>query len=76
MEHGNLWEQVGNRCLSDAIALLESETVPTAATVGTVKNLVEIAISIDMLNLRWEQKTRSYAEAFQEQPFLQREAKS
>ncbi len=63
-EKNNLWVQVGNKCLSHALTLLENETVPTAATVETVRGLVEIAISIDALNLRWEQQTRRGAAAF------------
>lgn len=55
----NLWEEVGNECLKKALSLLKKETVPTAGTVETVKNLVETAISIDMLNLQWMNKSQS-----------------
>ena len=58
MEKENLWEQIGNKCLSYAIAMLKSETVPTAATAEIVKTLVETAISIDMLNLQWVRQNR------------------
>ncbi len=54
----NTWEQVGNKCLNLANSLLDSETVPTAATVETVGKLVSIAIAIDTLNLQWAVKTR------------------
>jgi len=40
-----LVEEVKNKCLSDALAPLESETAPTAATVETVKRLMEVAVS-------------------------------
>ncbi len=53
----NLWYDVGNRCLTVAKTMLKSETAPTAATVETVGKLVNIAIAIDMLNLRWEERT-------------------
>lgn len=56
----NLWERVGNKCLSRALALLESETVPTAATAETVRALVGAAVSIDALNLRWEQQKSGF----------------
>lgn len=55
----NLWEKVGNELLTKALALLESETVPTAATAETVKILVDAVVSIDELNRRWESGTRS-----------------
>lgn len=54
----NLWEEVGNGCLAKALDLLKKETVPTAATVETVRALVETAISIDRLNLQWELQSR------------------
>lgn len=54
MEDKSLWKQASNQCLSKALALLESETAPTAATVETVKGLVETAIAIDTLELQWE----------------------
>ena len=59
MEEVNLWAEVGNECLQKALSLLQKETVPTAGTVETVKNLVETAISIDMLNLQWTNKSQS-----------------
>lgn len=52
-ESNNLWEQVGNECLSKALNLLKSETAPTAATAEAVGRLVETAVSIDVLNRRW-----------------------
>ncbi len=59
-EEKNSWVQVCNKCLSHALNLLESETVPTAATVETVKGLVAIAVSIGTLNLRWEQQKSGF----------------
>ncbi len=49
-EKTSLWVQVCKKCLSHALTLLESETVPTAVTAETVKTLVETAVSIDTLN--------------------------
>lgn len=57
-KESNLWLDVGNKCLMKAEALLDSETVSTATTIETVKTLVETAIAIDMLNLRWEEQSR------------------
>lgn len=62
-ETGNLWEQVENDCLLKAKALLKSETVPTEATVKMVQALVEAAVLIDDLDLRWKQHVHS-AEPF------------
>ena len=53
MMETNLWAEVGEECLTKAADLLKKGTTPTAATVEVVKGLVEIAISIDDLNLRW-----------------------
>lgn len=41
------WSEIKNKCLSKALALLNAETVPTAATAETVKRLVETAIMIN-----------------------------
>lgn len=76
MKPEGLWAQVGNKCLSCALALLESETVPAAGTAETVRILVETAVSIDSLNLRWTQQTQSCAAVFRGQPFPRQEAKN
>lgn len=60
----DLWTEVGNRCLQRASELLDGETAPAAATAETVRCLVETAISIDMLNLRWAEQSRYGARAF------------
>lgn len=57
----DLWTEVGNKCLRRASELLDSETTPTAATAEVVKSLVETAISMDLLNLRWAIQNRSGA---------------
>lgn len=72
----NLWEKVGNQCLARAITVLERETVPTAATVETVKTLVDVAISIDSLNLCWAQQNRSAVAVSPGQSFSRQGAKN
>lgn len=67
---GDLWMDVGNKCLEKASALLEDEAAPTAETAGAVRELVKTAIEIDLLNLRWAQQSRSGAAVFREKPFL------
>lgn len=57
----DLWTEVGNKCLRRASELLDSETTTTAATAEVVKSLVETAISMDLLNLRWAIQNRSGA---------------
>lgn len=57
----NLWETVGNGCLKKANELLKVETAPTLEIVGAVKQLVDVAIAIDELNLRWAQQNRSFS---------------
>lgn len=57
----NLWNEVGNKCLRRASELLDSETTPTVATAEVVKSLVETAVSMDLLNLRWAIQNRSGA---------------
>lgn len=61
----NMWEEVGNKCLTHALALLDEKTAPTGATVETVHALVNIAIEIDCLNLRWAEQSRYGGAAFQ-----------
>ena len=73
---GNLWEQVGNSCLQNALALLKKETTPTATTVEMVKNLTAIAIAIDELNRRWEQGSESCAAVFRGPSFGRTTAES
>lgn len=67
-EERNLWTEVGNKCLRCASELLDSETTPTAATAEVVKSLVETAISMDLLNLRWAIQNRSGAAVFRGRP--------
>lgn len=57
----SMWESVRNKCLDKAGVVLDSETVPTAATVETVKALVEAAGLIELLNLRRQEQNRSCA---------------
>ncbi len=70
----NLWFDVGNRCLTIAKDMIKGETAPTVATVETVGKLVNIAIAIDMLNLRWEERT-PYEKAVSLGSFSQRNAR-
>lgn len=67
----NLWEAIGNKCLQKANEMLNDKTAPVAGTIEAVKELVGIAISIDMLTLRWAEQTRFYASGRSDQPFLQ-----
>lgn len=73
MQTDNLWGRVANGALKHAAELLESETAPTAATVETVEKLVRIAVTIDLVDLRWEQQTRSGAAAFRGRPSSRQE---
>lgn len=50
--------QVGNLCLEKAKKLLEKDTVPAEETVETVGKLVDVAIALDELNLRWAAQNR------------------
>ena len=61
MAEENLWLEIGNRCLKQALSLLESETALTVETVGAIKALVTTAIEIEELNLRYEEQCRFYA---------------
>lgn len=61
-EQESLWEQVGNRCLERALALLNEETALDMNNIRAAKELVKIAVSIDLLNLRWTEQSR-YGEA-------------
>ncbi len=72
----DLREQAESECLARALALLKSETAPTAATVEAVMTLVEIANSISVLNLRWAEQNRFYARASQAQVSLRQEAEN
>lgn len=72
----NLWEQVGNLCLTQTLDLLQKEVTPTAATVEVTKGLVEIAVMIDSLNLRWVEQNRSGAAVSMGSPFSQRQGEN
>lgn len=60
----DLLKEVGNKCLQRASELLDDKTAPAAATAETVRCLVETAISIDVLNLRWAEQNRCGARVF------------
>lgn len=64
METKNLWDKTGDKCLTHALALLESNDVPGSDVIDLVQKLVSIAIAIDTLNLQWEQQIRFGAAAF------------
>lgn len=72
----NLWEQVGNKCLNKADEILQTQTVLNSEQVKTVRELVDTAIAIDLLNLRWDQQNRFGAAAFRDQPFSRPKAKN
>ncbi len=76
MEKVNLWEKAGNSCLTHAIKLLENHPNTDFKTAKTVKMLVETAVSIDTLNLRWEQQTQCGSAAFWGRTSAQKEAKN
>lgn len=76
MEAVSLLEKVENECLNKALNLLESETIPTAATVGIAKTLIETAVSIGLLNLQWAEQIRFYASASTGRAFSQPKAKN
>lgn len=71
MENKSLWERIGNKCLEKAENLINEETATTAETIEAVKSLVDIAISIDMLNLHWATQNRYGAELHKGQIFRQ-----
>lgn len=76
MKAGNILEKIRNSCLEKATDLLDGKTAPTADTVETVRMLVDIAISIDLLNLRWIEQNQCGAAVFQGQTFPQKEVKN
>lgn len=69
----SLWKEVGNKCLRCALTVLNKNEIPTAATVGIVKELVQTAIEIDTLNLWWSVHIHSGAAAFADSEILRRE---
>lgn len=62
------WTEAGNLCLELALTELKKETTPTAATVEVARELVKIAIEIDMLNLQWSAQSRYGAAVFRGRP--------
>ena len=60
----NYWDYIGNKCLKMAKEMLDEETAPGLETAETVKCLVETAVMIDNLNLRWAEQSRSYEAVF------------
>lgn len=55
----NLWELVGNMCLEKALTILKKENHLDVETTKVVRNLVEVAILIDSLNLQWQAQNQS-----------------
>ncbi len=65
----NLWVEIGNLCLNKALKMLKAEDIPDMGVVEGIEALVGIAVSIDTLNLRWEQaKNQSWPQAFDDRP--------
>ncbi|MCI9402226.1 MAG: hypothetical protein HFF04_00945 [Oscillospiraceae bacterium] len=58
-KENNLWVEVGNACLKKALALLNEETAPTAATAETVALLVKTALQLDEADYRWQIASQS-----------------
>lgn len=54
----NLWEQVGNECLNKAGKFLQMKNVLDLEQARTVKELVDTAIAIELLNLRRAEQNR------------------
>lgn len=63
-ENKNLWEEVGNKCLTQAIEVLNKETIPNIENVEIVSKLVNTAIAIDSLNLQWAVQSRYGEQVF------------
>ena len=63
-ENKNLWEEVGNKCLTQAIEVLNKETIPNIENVEIVSKLVNTAIAIDSLNLLWTSQSRYGEQVF------------
>ena len=64
----DLWLEVGNKCLKRASELLDNEAAPITETSAAVKRLVEAAVMMDDLNLRWAIQNRSGAAVFRDRP--------
>lgn len=76
MAEENLWLEIGNRCLKQALSILESETALTMEAVGAIRALVATAIEIEELNLRYEEQSRFYASGSQGHTLLQHKARN
>ncbi len=66
----DVWEAIGNQCLTYALALLKDEEKSVTETIDTVQKLVSTAIAIDTLNLQWATRSQSFSPVFPGQPFL------
>ena len=75
-EAKNIWFEVGNKCLKRASELLDSKDGSSFKNIQDAKTLVEIAIAIDDLNLRWATQTRYGGAAFQGRLFSPQEARN
>ena len=54
----DIWSDIGCRCLELARTLLLGENEINVETIDKIERLVAIAVSIDTLNLRWEEQSR------------------
>lgn len=68
-ENKNLWEEVGNQCLTQAIEVLNKETIPNIENVEIVSKLVNTAIAIDSLNHLWTSQNRYGERVSSKHPF-------
>ena len=76
MSQDDLWLKIGNKCLSQAIAVLEHSVTPTEGMANLVQKLVSVAIAIDQLNRQWAAQTRYGAAVYQDPASARTRAKN
>ena len=61
---------VGQKCLQKVSELLDDKTAPAAATAETIKIYADIALAVEVANLRKAEQSRFAVPAFPEQASL------
>lgn len=64
MSEVNLWVEAGNRCLKEAIKILDAERSaerPDLALTASACQLIHAAVEIDELNLQWQKSQSSFS---------------
>ena len=61
MELSSYWEETRDQCLVTANRLLQLREIPNTDIVNMVEQLTNLAVTVDFLQLRWEEQNQFFS---------------